>query len=347
MHGFTSRMMAVVVAALGVVPILLMLTPAGPHTVVGRVISILVTACCAVMALLWLFRWPTRRQSQLFSIIATGCIAAACLVLSSPDAGLLGCTAFAALAGYVGFFHTSHYLALVLSTVAVTSIVCAIRLALETSAILALAKLLVIAIGAFAVPFSVQVLVHLLGGDAIKSDTDPLTGLRNRRGFYRRSRQLIGAVADSRPRTFTVAMADLDRFKQINDTHGHAEGDRILVAVADKLRQATHGHAVVARVGGEEFLVAETNNGDGGGDLAERIRSATASTSWRVTASVGAASAAIHDARNVTPRTMLEHLVDAADTAMYEAKRAGGNQTRHVNVDELSPKHAFVRRSQS
>ena len=53
-------------------------------------------------------------------------------------------------------------------------------------------------------------------------------------------------------------MLDPDRFKQVNDIRGHTTGDRILVAVADKLRRTTRGRAVVARVGGEEFLIAET-----------------------------------------------------------------------------------------
>ena len=256
---------------------------------------------------------------------------------------MFGCSSFAALAGYVAFFHRSHHLAFVLSVAAATSIVCGVQVAMDGSPLLAVAMLVILAIGVLAVPFSVQTLVHLLGGDALKSHTDPLTGLRNRRGFYRAARDLIDPCTDGRSQVFTVVMADLDQFKQINDTHGHAAGDRLLVAVADKLRQATRGHAVVARVGGEEFLIAETNEADDAPDIAERVRRATASTSWTVTASVGAARVALHRLDDGAARTTIEHLVDAADTAMYEAMRAGGNQTRHVEV-ELPPSVAVGRR---
>jgi hypothetical protein len=76
------------------------------------------------------------------------------------------------------------------------------------------AKLLIVAVGVLAVPFPVHVLVHLLGDEALKSHTDPLTGLRNRRGFYRSARELIGASVDAVEPYLTVIMLDLDRFKQ-------------------------------------------------------------------------------------------------------------------------------------
>ena len=166
-RGFTRRMMATVVAVLGVVPVLTLSTPVGPHTIAGRVISVIVTLCCVVMTVMWLSGWPSRRQSVLFTLTANACIAAACLVYSSPGMSLLACTAFAALAGYVAFFHTSRYLALVLTTAAATSIVCAVGMAMEGSALVAIAALLIIAVGVLAVPFSVHVLVHLLGDEAL------------------------------------------------------------------------------------------------------------------------------------------------------------------------------------
>src|SRR4029078_10208908 len=74
----TGRMMATVVALLGAVPLLTWWTPAGPQTLVPRVISVLVIIFCAVMAGMWLMRWPSRGQSVLFVLIANACIAAAC-----------------------------------------------------------------------------------------------------------------------------------------------------------------------------------------------------------------------------------------------------------------------------
>ena len=287
------------------------------------------------MALLWLTRWPSRRQSVSFVLASNACIVATCLVTPGQGVALLGCTTFAALAGYVAFFHTSRFLALVLATAAATSVTCAVSAALSGSVLVAVAKLLIIAVGVLAVPFSVHVLVHLLGLDALKSHTDPLTGLRNRRGFYRSTRDLIDGARSAEP-YLTVIMVDLDRFKQVNDTQGHTTGDQILVAVADRLRQATRGRAVVARVGGEEFLIAETTRPGEAESIAERLRQDVAGIPWGATASVGVASVGRGFLDDADTRVVIEHLIDAADSAMYEAKRAGGNQTRYAENPEVA-----------
>jgi hypothetical protein len=108
LRGFTRRMMATVVIALGAAPILTMWTPVGPRTAAGWVISVLVAVCCGVMAMMWLIQWPSRRQSVLFILLADACIAASCLVYASPGMTLLGCTTFAALAGYVAPLPRGH-----------------------------------------------------------------------------------------------------------------------------------------------------------------------------------------------------------------------------------------------
>jgi diguanylate cyclase (GGDEF)-like protein len=329
-RGFTRRMMAVVVAALGIVPVLLVFTPFGPDSAAGRVVSLLIFICCSVMAAMWLRRWPSRRRSVLFVLLSNACLSASCIVNATQGISLLGCTAFAALAGYVAFFHTSHYLALVLSTAGATSVYCVV--AMGGGPVVMIAKFLILAVGLLAVPFSVHVLVHLLGDDALKSHTDPLTGLRNRRGFYRSARDLVNGGGEP---YLSVIMLDLDRFKAVNDTLGHATGDRILVAVGDKLRRTTRGGAVVARVGGEEFLVAETTRPGEAHALAERLRQQVAVIPWGATASVGVASVRRASIGDHDIRAVFEHLVDAADAAMYEAKRAGGNQTRQIESTEI------------
>lgn len=328
-------MIATVVVALGVVPFLTMWTPVGPITPLGRVISVVIIVCCCAMATMWLRGWPSKRQSVFFVLLANVCIAASCFVYQSPGMSLLGCTAFAALAGYVAFFHTSRYLAIVLVTAAGTSVFCAVEVAVEGRVLIALAKLLIVAVGVLAVPFSVHVLVHLLGDEALKSHTDPLTGLRNRRGFHRSAGELIDTTDKADAPYLSLIMLDLDRFKQVNDTRGHASGDRILVAVADKLRHTTRGRTVVARVGGEEFLIAEMTRAGEAHAIAERLRQEVATIPGGATASVGVASIKRVDIAGSETRTLLERLVGAADAAMYEAKRAGGNQTRLAESTEI------------
>jgi len=327
-RAFTRKMMGLIVVVLGVVPALMLLSPAGPDTSLGHVVSIAVIVLCMVMAAVWFTRWPTRNESFAFAILSNLSIAASALSWPDPLTGLLGCIPFAALAGYVAFFHSSHHLVMVLVTAAGVAITCTVQIAADGDAYLALAAFLMIGVGVLAVPFSAQVLVHLLGDDALQSHTDALTGLRNRRGFYRSVRELIKASPARGLPYLTVAMIDLDRFKQVNDTRGHATGDRLLVTVGASLRQSTRGRAVVARVGGEEFLIAEATRHDDAEALAERLRLAIASTSWGITASVGVACSRLTGDSGT--RELLGELVESADAAMYEAKRSGGNQCRRA-----------------
>ncbi|MEV3904219.1 GGDEF domain-containing protein [Mycobacterium sp. NPDC050551] len=329
LQRFTRFMMGTIVAALGAVPVLMLWSPSGPHSPVGRAVAVLVAVCCAAMATMWFTRWPTHQQSATFAVLSNGCIAASCLMEVNPETALLGSMAFAALAGYVAFFHSVRYLTLTLFTAAGTALFAAWEIAAAGDVAMAAAKLLVVFVGVLAVPFSGQVLVHLLSADALNANTDPLTGLRNRRGFNRGARELIAASTGDPPPCFTVVMLDLDGFKKVNDTQGHAIGDRILIAVGDSLRRASPAGSVVARVGGEEFLVAETTPASEAQVTAERLRRAVAANPWGVTASLGVASVTLLSIDGDTTRRMVGHLVDSADAAMYEAKRAGGNRIRH------------------
>lgn len=310
--------------------VLTLASPSGPREPTQRIVAYLVIAGIGGMALLYLFRWPTRLQSQLFSVAGTACIAAGVLSEADPRTAMIGCAAFAGLAGYVAFFHSTPHLVLTLATALTTAAASATRIAMAGDAAMALAKLLILCGGILAVPVSGQVLVHWLSIDSLKSSTDALTGLRNRRGFYRSAQELLtGAMSDATLR-FTVVMVDLDDFKRLNDTLGHTTGDLILVAVADSLREACRENTVMARVGGEEFLIAQISSIDEARDTAERIRLAVASTSWGVTASLGLASSVIRTT-NPNKLQLIECLIEAADAAMYEAKRAGGNQIRQTD----------------
>lgn len=157
--------------------------------------------------------------------------------------------------------------------------------------------------------------------------TDPLTGLYNRRRMMealdnevRRSRRL------SHP--FAVLMADVDRFKQYNDAHGHLVGDAVLKRVATIMREASRDVDLVARYGGEEFLIVMPETRAGGAvDVAERIRArltAERLPAGRVTLSLGVAEFPVH---GDTP----DALIAAADAALYQAKHAGGDRVVAAN----------------
>ena len=149
--------------------------------------------------------------------------------------------------------------------------------------------------------------------------TDELTRLPNRRALRERL-ELLAAEA-ARGRRFSVAIADIDHFKKVNDTHGHAVGDQVLVAVAGVLRDAVRRSDLVARLGGEEFCVVQTDV-----DVAlmamltERLRAAVAAL--REPLAVTASFGVCHSTTTREPAALLA----LADQALYRAKDAGRNR---------------------
>ena len=325
LQRFTRYMIAGIVSILGLVPVLILISTRSDD-VLFRVIGPAVIACCLVMAGLWLTRWPTRGQSVAFALGANVCIAASCLAQTHPAAGIQGATAFVALAGYVAFFHTSRYLALTLLVATCTTTVLVIQNSENVGVAMAVSKLLVLLVSVLAVPFSAQVLVHILGTDALKSDTDPLTELPNRRAFNRSVRTLAAESIGNGSAVLAVLMIDLDAFKRVNDTAGHAAGDQTLIEIAGILRRTRRSDSITARIGGEEFVIAVVGTEQAAIGMAERLRRQIAATTWNVTASVGVATATLARVPATGVEALVQDLVESADRAMYLAKRAGGDQ---------------------
>lgn len=164
----------------------------------------------------------------------------------------------------------------------------------------------------------------LLAKATARSEIDRLTGLFNRGAFEDRARTAM-AAAKQLGQPITVIFADLDHFKQVNDTHGHAAGDRVLTAFARYLGSGASPEAVVGRLGGEEFAVLLQGPIADGRAFAEAIRQTfgTSSLSGKtgrisVTASFGIAQC--------QPGERISDLLYRADMALYEAKGNGRNQ---------------------
>ncbi len=154
------------------------------------------------------------------------------------------------------------------------------------------------------------------------SITDPLTDLYNRRFFDARLRQEYNRVRRT-GKTLGLMFVDLDRFKQINDTFGHEAGNLVLTQVARIIRQNCRSADVAARWGGDEFTVLLTESEPASLEqIARRIRDGIQKTNWgpvgEITATIGLA---------VLPQdaVTLEGLLQAADDAMYLAKKRGRN----------------------
>lgn len=156
------------------------------------------------------------------------------------------------------------------------------------------------------------------------SRIDSLTGLYNRRHLDEQLTSLL-SVARRRQEPLSVLLIDVDHFKHVNDTAGHAGGDRALKETAHRLRSAVRTEDLVGRWGGEEFLVLLPNSTPAAAlVLAERLRSAVAATP----VNVGTAQVLLTISIGVsTGITVAEDvLVRAADDAMYESKRLGRNR---------------------
>ena len=156
--------------------------------------------------------------------------------------------------------------------------------------------------------------------------TDSLTGLHNRRYLDAHLNSTVArAAATEKP--VCVLLFDIDHFKAVNDTYGHAAGDEVLRDFADRLRQGVRGIDLVARYGGEEFvLVMPETDASFAANVAERLRSDVEKVRFRtqggaripVTVSIGLAEWQHADSA--------ESLIGRADEALYQAKRAGRNR---------------------
>jgi len=170
-----------------------------------------------------------------------------------------------------------------------------------------------------------------------QSITDGLTGVKTRRFFWEGlSSEWKRASRSGRP--FSVVLMDLDKFKEVNDTLGHLEGDLVLARVGRLLEQKCRQSNVVARYGGDEFVILMPETGvDQAQILAERLRLWVASdpmlAEHHITGSFGVASFPVHGFSS-------EDIIRVADAGMYVSKHAGGN--RVSTAEEFGEGESFA-----
>ena len=179
------------------------------------------------------------------------------------------------------------------------------------------------------------------------ADTDVLTGLHNRRYFYRMSRRLVEkATQEHTP--IAILLIDLDHFKQYNDTNGHDEGDRLLIEFGGLLRGCMPENAVVARYGGEEFIVMLPDvSADDAFRYAEYLRNAVVNHPFpqRQKQPLGFLSISGGIACFPNHGRSIQEVIHLADDALYKAKNSGRNRIVSHNpclfVAEENQPHSF------
>jgi diguanylate cyclase (GGDEF)-like protein len=184
------------------------------------------------------------------------------------------------------------------------------------------------------------VMMRKLHSDSL---TDPLSGLLNRRGFEARASALIEACGCTNL-PVALIVADLDRFKALNDRHGHAAGDRVIAEFASRLKMAAGTRAVAGRLGGEEFAVLLPMADLAAARLlADAVRSVFSNgpidglpPEIRVTASFGVAARSGQES--------MAELTRRADEALYHVKRGGrdGVRVSYQHAPEILPSAALV-----
>ena len=185
--------------------------------------------------------------------------------------------------------------------------------------------------------------LDMMGTLKVESHTDPLSKLLNRRGFEERAAVLLERCATANL-PVALVLADLDHFKIVNDVHGHATGDRVIIDFASKLRYAAGTRGIAGRIGGEEFAVLLPLADLGAARLyAEAVRTLFSAAGVdglggiKVTASFGVAAR--------TGAEALGPMMCRADEALYKAKQNGRDSVRLSYQRPEAPFYTQTRQS--
>ncbi|MDY6996376.1 MAG: GGDEF domain-containing protein [Actinomycetota bacterium] len=293
-------------------------------------------AVAGIGSLAWAARWvllpwPTARASAALVVYVDILMTLSALLFGDPYLAISGIPILLCAGGYVVFFHGPrlHLVHIGWCTVSVIGIAAWLAAATPEHGLqIAVSRAVIALLVAVCILPALQYGFWLLQGSSKQALTDPLTELTNRRGLEVAVKRLNeGAPADTQ---LCAILIDVDGFKAINDSAGHAVGDEVLIRTARRIRASVRRSAVVVRWGGEEFLVVDRIPAGQAAQVAERVRAAVSAPAQpAITVSIGLATCS-------RPGMELTEAITAADAAMYEAKARGGDRV----VSTLNPRWA-------
>ncbi len=282
------------------------------------------------MACLWLREhWPTRPQSLIFVLLASITIGLTALIVSDPVAGFLSASSYVLLTAFVVCFHTQRLLALTWTLAAVVLGVLLVRLAATDLALALCATFIVVLLNVF-VALACRAMIKLIQPDTHHGDIEQLTGLLHRDAFYQSVATLLASRSRSDDKYLVVVAVNIDSFSLLLGLTGSSGGNRARVTVGQALRETVRHNAIVAHVGDDDFLIADTFTTADASPLVERIRGAIAATPQRLTASIGVVCTPLPPLAAEPPDDVLDRLIGIANQAIEQARMAGGNQVRYV-----------------
>jgi len=333
---YTSRVIAGSVFTLG----LITLSTIGSSAVLqwpgSRVMLAAVAVLCFLSTLIWLrHRWPTRTESGVLVALAALAVPIGTIAPVIPMYGLLGSASFALIIGYTALFHGPRLLASVLTVAVATLVYLAIRMSTVDLPLALAGVALMLLLYVFAA-FSCRLVVWLTGAEDGADGVEPLTGLLNRDAFYLQTATLLASRNRDDDRYLVIVVVNIDSFAAMVAVAGNRGGNRARISAGQAMRETVRRDAILGHIGEAEFLVADCFTTPDSSPLVERIRGAVAATPSGMTASIGVVSTPLRPLVEHPPNEILDEIVALATTAMYEARRAGGNQARYVVSPNLS-----------
>ncbi|KZF15297.1 GGDEF domain-containing protein [Rhodococcus sp. EPR-134] len=306
----------------------------GSDTALARSIFALGTISGAYAGYRWARNesWPTWRQSVAFVVWADLWLAVTLFfAVRTAFVGTIGCILFIMIGFYAAIVHSPRVaISHIGWALAVWTTLAAMAMSEPVNDDWVVVNLYLMVAGVvFSTAWILQIVWLRLTDDARNAHRDYLTATLNRRGLQDEAQHLLRS---DRTQALIALLIDVDSFKNLNDTHGHVAGDDALTAVADRLLAAAGPDAVVARIGGDEFVVLR---GVDRGDIervATETHSAVSSDSdpYPVSASTGV-SVYLSPETDLPDRAVNE-LIEHADNAMYRAKKRGGDRIAWVQM---------------
>ncbi|MHA3024632.1 diguanylate cyclase domain-containing protein [Mycobacterium sp. BMJ-28] len=339
LQTLTCRVVAWSIIGLGIIAMPVTVSTTRHHVAYGPAAVAAVILCCGTMAAIWLrSEWPTWRQSVFCVTLGTLLIATACLTLPNPVLALVGSTAFVVTTAYTAFFHSRQLLAFIWAVQLATLATLGWRLFVEDPVMAVSSVALVLTIN-LSVGFACELALKIAGSEMSHRGIEPLTGLLNRQTFYDEVATLIGSRSRHDDRYFVLIVANLDSFSLLTAMSGKAGGNRARVAIGQRLRETVRGDAVIGHLGDCEYLIADVFTHEDPSPLADRILGTIKSAPFRLTASLGVVSTPLRPLARYTSHDVLDELVTIATNAMYEARKAGGNQICLLESPRLATVH--------
>ncbi|OZC47488.1 hypothetical protein CH286_12395 [Rhodococcus sp. WWJCD1] len=325
-----ARGIAFLVPSFGLIGSIIMLSADGPVGATAVVICMIVLlSTVPVGAWWWLRSVDASHMPGWFVIYADVGVAVMLLTFADRSLALYGAALFSVIGTYIAYFSRRNVLkfhtAFVNAVILLLAVLAVVEQPGDPASIVARALVTVLVVN------SVLAFRAVIQRQLDLANTDSLTGLLNRRGLELRLDRMMARLTEEQSAALMVV--DLDQFKLVNDTYGHAVGDRVLRRTARRLTAATGGRPCVARTGGEEFTIAVPVCGDSADHLADDIREAVHDASDDVPVTVSIGVAVLDAARwraavsSYAAAELVRNVLLDADTAMYESKHAGGNRT--------------------